>query len=103
MSTQQDLEGTVRYVLEELEEAYNEENIYEWLDDVLNIEYTKNLHGFFVGCNIAVTLGGPNVYVNTISGDIEGYWGCDFACIPIPDEIRDEIDYTIEDIAGSCV
>lgn len=47
MSTQQDLEGTVRYVLEELEEAYNEENIYEWLDDVLNIEYTKNLHGFF--------------------------------------------------------
>lgn len=99
MSTQQDLEGTVRYVLEELEEAYSEENIYKWLDDVLSIEYTKNLNGFFVGCKIAVTLGGPNVYVNTMSGDIEAYWGCDFARITIPDEIKDEIDYTIEDIA----
>lgn len=98
MTTQERLEEMVHSVLEDLEEAYNEGNLYEWLDDALDVEYTKNLNNYFIGSRIAVALGGPGIYVDTRSGSIEGYWGNNFARIPIPDEIRYGIDDTIEEI-----
>lgn len=102
MTTQKMLEENVCSLLEDLKVICDEGTLYDWLDDVLDVEYTKDLNGYFVGCNIAVTLGGPSVYVNTVSGDIEGYWGCDFARVPMPDDIRFEIDEVIEDIVANC-
>lgn len=97
-----EMQERVYSLLEDLETVYDEGNLYEWLSSVLDIEYTKSLNGTFIGCKIAVALGGPSVYVNTVSGDIEGYWGSDFARAPIPDEISFEIDEIIEEIAANC-
>lgn len=97
-----EMQERVCSLLEDLETVYNEGDLYEWLSGVLDIEYTKSLNGTFIGCNISVALGGPSIYVNTVSGDIEGHWGSDFARVPIPDDIRYEIDEIIEDIVANC-
>ena len=45
-----------------------------------------------MGCRLAVALGGPNVYVNTREGEVQGYWGSDRASAWLPSEICEEIN-----------
>lgn len=80
--------------MEENGEAYD---FYSYFADALDIEYTISGNMDFLGARIAVTLGGPNIYVNTRTGYVEGYWGTDKAEAWIPSEVCDEINAIFEE------
>lgn len=78
-----------RETMEENGQAYD---LYSYFADVLDMEYTVDCFGEYKGANIYVTLGGPNVWIDTRDGYVKGAWGSDKAESPIPYDICDEID-----------
>lgn len=91
----------VARIRKELEAVYNGTGtnddgeavtMYDYFDDALDIEYTVSSRGEYLGSRIYVTLGGPNVWIDTRRGEIGGAWGTDRASIWLPSEIADEID-----------
>ena len=69
-------------------DAWNEagedyDKFYELLDSSLDLEFSINQRGEFSGYELAVTLGGPSVYIKQKSGwdaHVNGYsWGETFS------------------------
>jgi len=54
-------------------------NAYDYLSDALDIEYTVSSHGEYLGARVLVAYGGPNIWINTRTKTIEGYWWSDRA------------------------
>ena len=88
-------------IYKELEAVYNgtAENddgepatMWDYFADPLDYEYTIAANGEYLGVRIYVTLGGPNVWVDTRRGEIAGAWGTDRADRWLPSEIAAEID-----------
>ncbi len=75
--------------MEEDGEAYD---LYSYFSDVLDYEYTISSSGDYLGAKIWVTLGGPNICIDTREGYVKGAWGCDREEAWIPSEIVEEID-----------
>ena len=112
-----ELQNHVNYIRDELNKLYaanytDEEreqmesdgeayDLYSYFADALDIEYTIDNNLNFLGARIAVTLGGPNIYVNTRTGYVEGYWGTDKAEAWISSEVCDEINNVFEDCYNS--
>ncbi len=48
---------------------------YEYLSDILDIEYIVTSKSEYLGARVLVAFGGPTIWVNTRSKLIEGYWG----------------------------
>lgn len=67
-------------------------SFYDYFDDPLDFEYTISSNGEYLGVRVYVTLGGPNVWIDTRRGEIGGAWGTDRADRWLPREICDEID-----------
>lgn len=82
---------------EEMEENGEAYDLYSYFSDALDIEYTIGANGDFRGARIAVTLGGPNIYVDTRRGCVEGFWGSDHWESWIPSEVCDEINAIFEE------
>lgn len=61
-------------------EPYQDENgewrgdVYEYLENVLDIEYICNSRKEYLGARVLVAFGGPNIWVNTRTETVEGYW-----------------------------
>lgn len=55
-------------------------DVYEYLEDVLDIEYIVNKNGDYLGSRILVAFGGPNIWINTRTKQVEGYWWGD-SCV----------------------
>jgi hypothetical protein len=47
---------------------------FEYLEDVLDIEYVVNSRKEYLGARILVAFGGPNIWVNTRTQTVEGCW-----------------------------
>ena len=77
-------------------------DLYSYFSDVLDIEYTIDSAGEYIGARIYVTLGGPNVWIDSREGYVRGAWGCDRAESWIPCEINDEINEIFKEYY-SCV
>lgn len=45
-----------------------------WLDDILDIQYTVSRDREFLGARVLVAFGGPNIWVDTRTDTVEGYW-----------------------------
>lgn len=56
----------------------NEISLYDYLaDEIFDMEYTVSIeyNGMTLrGCKIMIACGGPNIYLNTNSGDVELFW-----------------------------
>jgi hypothetical protein len=52
---------------------------FDYLNDALDIQYIVTGQGEYIGARILVAFGGPNIWVNTHTGIVEGYWGSDSA------------------------
>lgn len=74
---------------EENGEAFD---LISYFADALDIEYTISGSGEYLGARVWVTLGGPNVWIDTREGYVKGAWGSDRAECWIPREINYEID-----------
>jgi hypothetical protein len=46
----------------------------DYLSDVLDIEYIVNSRKEYLGAKVLVAFGGPNIWINTRTKQVEGYW-----------------------------
>ena len=96
-----ELQNYVNNIFDELNSIYEgnatnddgeQATFYDYFDDPLDYEYTIASNGEYLGVRVYVTLGGPNVWIDTRRGEIGGAWGTDRADRWLPREICDEID-----------
>lgn len=93
-------------IREELEAIYNGEatneegeaaSFYDYISDCLDVEYIINSRKEYKSCKIWVTLGGPNVWIDTDTQEIKLAWGTDRESLWLPSEICEEIDSVMEE------
>ena len=65
--------------------------------DALDFEYTISSDGSYLGVRLYVTLGGPNIWVDTRNGEIAGAWGTDRANVWLPPKIAAALDVIFEE------
>jgi hypothetical protein len=52
----------------------DERSAFDYIKDALDIEYTISSAGDYLGARILVAFGGPNIWINTRTNVVEGYW-----------------------------
>ena len=74
-------------------------DVVEYLGDgVYDVEYTIGRDKKYRGVRIMVACGGPNIYINTKSGDVELYWWSESARYPMSSDVVDYIDSIYEEL-----
>lgn len=56
---------------------YDEPCAGDYLKDCLDIEYIISSAGDFLGARVLVAFGGPNIWINTRTNTVEGFWWSD--------------------------
>ena len=54
-----------------------EETAHDWMEGVYDIRYIVDREKRYMGCELMVAGGGPTIWVNTWTKEVEGYWGGD--------------------------
>lgn len=96
-----ELLNNVLFVCEEIDSIANGtneqyESLYDFIADALDIEYTCDSRKQYLGCRFAVSLGGPSIYVNTRTGNVEGYWGGNYIERSFSSAAQSELDSICE-------
>lgn len=60
---------------------------WDYIKDALDIEYIVSGQGEYLGACILVAFGGPNIWINTRQGVIEGDWWGESCRIPFQDNV----------------
>jgi hypothetical protein len=63
----------------EANEDYEEPCAAHYLSDVLDINYITTHTKEYKGARVLVSFGGPNIWIDTDRGVVEGFWGEDYA------------------------
>ena len=63
------------------------ETAHEWMEDVYDIRYYVDRDKRYLGCELMVAGGGPTIWVNTYTQQVEGYWGGDKVLEPFIDNL----------------
>lgn len=90
-----ELKEMVEGIKKDIEEA-TENNDYRYFDDVLDIEYFIGGNKDFRGVELTLTYGSPNIFVNTKTKEVKGYWGNNYS-VYISDEACNFIDSIFEE------
>jgi hypothetical protein len=69
---------------------------FDYLEGALDIEYIVNGKGEYLGARVLVAFGGPNIWVNTRTGVVEGAWWADRADASFTDNIG--LDYALSEL-----
>lgn len=72
-------------------------SLYDYFESALDIEYTINGRFEYRGVRIMVACGGPNIYINTNSGEVELYWWTESATAELSRPAINAIDEIFED------
>ena len=64
-------------------DEFEQLGIYDFLEDVYDIEYRIGSDKELRSVQIMVACGGPNIYLDTASKRVELYWWCDSAYYPL--------------------
>ena len=59
---------------EEAEEEGRDPNGFDYIRDALDIQYTVSGSKDYLGARILVAFGGPNIWIDTRTKTVEGYW-----------------------------
>ena len=59
----------------------------DYLGDCLDIQYIVSGQKEYLGARVLVAFGGPNIWINTQTGTVEGYWWGDSAFASFNDNI----------------
>jgi hypothetical protein len=80
-STDQMLKDQVLHIVNQIESEEWGENIdgetpsaYDYLTDVLDINWILNNDKSYKGARLLVAFGGPNIWIDTNLEQVEGYW-----------------------------
>lgn len=70
-----------------------------YLEDNLGVKVLTDLEGeTMYSCKICFAWGGPNIYVDTETRAVEGYWGFDEVSVPLSGKACDAIDDCINEL-----
>ena len=86
---------------EDLSEGRDIENegefsAYDYLSDVLDINWILNNDRTYKGARVLVAFGGPNIWIDTNLGQVEGYWWGDSFIKSFSDNVG--LDDALEDL-----
>ena len=76
----------------------NKLDLYDYLADVLDYEFTVNSRREYRSAKIWVTLGGPNVWIDTAGKAVKLAWGSDREEYPLNWDICGGIDEIMQKI-----
>ena len=68
-------------------EAIELQTAHEWMEGVYDIEWITFNDGTFKGARLLVAGGGPTIWVNVKTDEVEGYWAGDHCTEPFQDNI----------------
>jgi hypothetical protein len=101
------LKNHVQSIIKTLEngfEGFMEDNEYgetqtafDYLQDALDIEYIVSSKKEYLGARVLVAFGGPNIWVNTRTQQVEGYWWGD-SCVMSYDKDEMDIDGALSEL-----
>ncbi len=75
---------------------YDEPCAADYIGDCLDIEYIIGSNREYLGARILVAFGGPNIWINTRTNTVEGYWWSNEHHAPFRDKLG--IDDYIEEL-----
>ena len=93
-------------IADELQSIYNGEvqnedgetmALYDYFCDVLDFEYTISSRKEYQSVKIWVTLGGPNVWIDTADSYVRLAWGANREEYPLSYNVSEEIDSIFEE------
>ena len=70
----------------------------EWMEGTYDIRYLVDREKRYLGAEIMCAGGGPNIWVNTYTQQVEGYWGGDKVLEPFIDNLG--LDDYCEELYG---
>ena len=73
-----------------------EMSAFDYLQDALDIEYIVNSKREYLGARVLVAFGGPNIWINTRTKIVEGYWWGEYAKASFDDGI--DLDSALEEL-----
>jgi len=68
-------------------ESEGEFSAFDYLEGALDIEYIVNRNGEYLGARVLVAFGGPNIWIDTRRGMVDGYWWNDSASASFKDNL----------------
>ena len=60
---------------------------HDWMEDTYNIRYLVDHDKQYLGAKILCAGGGPTIWVDTWTKEVEGYWGGDRVNVPFADNL----------------
>ena len=69
------------------EDVYDPIDPSSWMEGTYDIRYYVDREKRYLGAGIMVAGGGPNIWVNTYTKEVEGYWGGDKVLEPFIDNL----------------
>lgn len=84
--------------IEDIVKSGDNERFIDWVADVLDERYSLNGELRYIAVRLTLTCGGPNIYLDTDTGEIEGFWGTDHYAVPVSDDVIAAVDEWYEDI-----
>lgn len=79
-------------------DEFEQKSIYDYFEDVLDIEYRCDSRREFRSVQIMVACGGPNIYIDTASQKVELYWWGDRAEWPLDSDTVAAVDEWAEEM-----
>lgn len=76
---------------------YEQQSLYDYLENCLDIEYRCNSRREYRSVQIMIAWGGPNIYLDTASGDVELYWWGDRAKYRMDNNVVEALDEWAEE------
>ena len=75
-------------------------NVWDWMEDVLDIEYRVGSDKEYRSVRVMVAFGGPNIFVDTATKTVELYWWGDRASYSISRDAAAALDEWAEEYWG---
>ena len=75
------------------------ETAHEWMEDVYDIEWITFRDHSYKAARLLVAGGGPNIWVNLQTQEVEGYWASDRITEPFIDNLG--LDEYLEELHAS--
>lgn len=91
-----EIKNQVQHIADKLTAGFTDDDLnhdgevmsaFDYLQDALDIEYIVNGKGEYLGARVLVAFGGPNIWINTRTGVVEGTWWADRAEATFVDNI----------------
>ena len=71
---------------------------FDYVLEALDLQYIINADKSFRSGKILVCFGGPNIWVNTDTGKVEGYWWGDYAEADLNKYAIEQLDAVLEEL-----